>query len=75
MQYIQGLFQARLGAADYALVTSSSRYHGSLDAWVVHMSAAKFKPLTNISCVGLRLVQHFLFHDCELFLLVYCITV
>jgi hypothetical protein len=46
IQYIQGLFQSRLGTADYALVTSSSLYHRSLDTWtVVLMTAAKFKPL------------------------------
>jgi hypothetical protein len=27
IQYIQGLFQSRLGTADYALVTSSLHYH------------------------------------------------
>jgi hypothetical protein len=46
IQYTQSLFQSRLGTADYALLTSSLLYHGSLDAWtVVHMTAAKFKPL------------------------------
>jgi hypothetical protein len=45
MQYIQVLFQCRLCTADYALVNSSSRYHGSLDTLtVVHMTASKFKP-------------------------------
>jgi hypothetical protein len=46
IQYIQGLFQSRLGTADYALVSPSSLcYHGSLDTWrVVHMTTAKFKP-------------------------------
>jgi riboflavin transporter FmnP len=45
-QYIQGLFQSRLGTADYALVTSSLHYHGSLDTWmVVQMTADKFKSL------------------------------
>jgi hypothetical protein len=47
MQYIQDLFQSRLGTADYALVTSRLHYMDSLDTWtVVHMTAAKFKPLT-----------------------------
>jgi hypothetical protein len=46
IQYIQGLFQSRLGTADYALVTSSLHYNDSLDTWtVVHMTTAKFKPL------------------------------
>jgi hypothetical protein len=30
VQYIQGLFQSRLGTADYALVTSSLHYNDSL---------------------------------------------
>jgi hypothetical protein len=30
IQYIQGLFQSRLGTADYALVTSSLHYNDSL---------------------------------------------
>jgi hypothetical protein len=43
---VQGLFQSRLGTADYALVTSSLHYNDSLDTWtVVHMTAAKLKPL------------------------------
>jgi hypothetical protein len=43
---IQGLSQFRLCTADYALVTSRLLYYGSLDTWtVVHMTAAKFKPL------------------------------
>jgi hypothetical protein len=46
IQYIQGLFQFRLGTADYALVTSSLHYHDSLDTLaVVHMTTAKFRPL------------------------------
>jgi hypothetical protein len=46
MQYIQGPFQSRLGTADYALVTSNLHYNDSLDTWtVIHMTAAKFKPL------------------------------
>jgi hypothetical protein len=46
IQNIQGLFQTRIGTVDYALVTSSLRYHNSLHTWtVVHMNAAKFKPL------------------------------
>jgi hypothetical protein len=46
MQYIQGLFQSRLGTADYALVTSSLHYNDSLvTSTVIHMTAAKFKPL------------------------------
>jgi hypothetical protein len=50
IQYIQGLFQSRLGTADYALVTSSLPYHDSLYTWtVVHMTAAKFKPLIFLS--------------------------
>jgi hypothetical protein len=31
IQYIQGLFQSRLGTADYAPVTSSLHYNDSLD--------------------------------------------
>jgi hypothetical protein len=43
---MQGLFQSRLGTADYALVTSSLHYNDSLfTRTVVHMTAAKFKPL------------------------------
>jgi hypothetical protein len=46
IQYIQCLFQSRLVTADYALVTSSLHYNDSLDTCtVVHMIAAKFKPL------------------------------
>jgi hypothetical protein len=46
IQKIQGIFQTRLGTADNALVTSSLHYNDSLDTWtVVHMTAAKFKPL------------------------------
>jgi hypothetical protein len=46
IQYIQGLFQSRLGTADYAPVTSSLQYNDSLDTWTaIHMTAAKFKPL------------------------------
>jgi hypothetical protein len=46
IQYIQGLFQSRHDTADYALVTSSLHYNDSLDTWtVIHMTAAKFKPL------------------------------
>jgi hypothetical protein len=44
--YIQGLFQSRFGTADYALVTGSLHYNDSLITWtVVHMTAAKLKPL------------------------------
>jgi hypothetical protein len=44
IQYIQGLFQSRLGTAYYALVISRLRYHDNLDTWtVIHMTAAKFK--------------------------------
>jgi hypothetical protein len=52
IQYTQGLLQSRLGATDYALLfTSSSCYHGSSDTWtVVHMTAAKFKPLIFSAC-------------------------
>jgi hypothetical protein len=35
IQYIQGLFQSRLGTADYALVTSSLHYNDSLVTWTV----------------------------------------
>jgi hypothetical protein len=46
IQHIQGLFQSRLGTADYAPVTSSLHYNDSLDTWtVIHMTAAKFKVL------------------------------
>jgi hypothetical protein len=46
IQYIQGLFQSRLGTADYAPVTSSLHYNDSLDTWtVICLTAAKFKPL------------------------------
>jgi hypothetical protein len=46
IQYTQGFFQSRLGTADYALVTSSLHYIDSLVTWtVIHMTAAKFKPL------------------------------
>jgi hypothetical protein len=46
IQYLQGLFQSRLGTADYALVTSSLHSNDSLDTRTVeHMTAAKFKPL------------------------------
>jgi hypothetical protein len=46
IQYIQGLFHSKLGTVDYALVTSSLHYKDSLGTWtVVHMTAAKFKPL------------------------------
>jgi hypothetical protein len=45
-QYKQGLFQSRLGTADYALVTSSFHYNDSLVTWtVIHMTAAKFNPV------------------------------
>jgi hypothetical protein len=45
IQYIQGLFQSRLGTADYALVTSSLHNNDSLvTGTVIHMTAAKFKP-------------------------------
>jgi hypothetical protein len=50
--YIRYL-QSRLGTADYALVTSSLHCNDSLvTCTVVHMTAAKFKPLTfaNIYC-------------------------
>jgi hypothetical protein len=51
MQYIQGLFQSRLGTADYAPVTSSLHYNDSLDTWTdIHMTAAKFKPLVFSVC-------------------------
>jgi hypothetical protein len=51
IQYIQSLFQPRLGTADYALVTSSLLHHDSLDTWtVVHMTAAKLKPLRADGC-------------------------
>jgi hypothetical protein len=46
IQYIKGLFQSSLSTAHYALVTSSLHYNDSLDTWtVIHMTAAKFKPL------------------------------
>jgi hypothetical protein len=55
IQYIQGLFQSRLGTEDYALVTSSLHYNDSLDTWtVIHITAAKFKPLI-LSVSGLFL--------------------
>jgi hypothetical protein len=50
IQYIQGLFQSRLGTADYALVTSSLLYIDSLVTWtVIHMTALMFKPLIFLS--------------------------
>jgi hypothetical protein len=33
MNTMQGLVQSRLSTADYALVTSSLLYYGSLDTW------------------------------------------
>jgi hypothetical protein len=46
IQYIQGIVQSRLGTADYALVTSNLHNNDSLVTWtVIHMTAAKFKPL------------------------------
>jgi hypothetical protein len=46
VQYIQGLFQSRLGTADYALVTSSLHYkRQSRHTTVVHVTAAKLKHL------------------------------
>jgi hypothetical protein len=73
--YIQGLFQSRLGTADYAQVTSSLLYNDSLVTWTVkHMTAAKCKPLY-IFCVGLLLVQcseQLNFHDFGWLLLVAC---
>jgi hypothetical protein len=55
IQYIQALFQSRLGTADYALLTSSLGYHDNLDTCtVIHMTAAKFKPLI-ISVSGFTL--------------------
>jgi hypothetical protein len=64
IQYIQSLFQYRLGTADYALLTSSLHYNDSLVTWtVVHMAAAKFKPLIfSVSGFALSTV-HFHFHD------------
>jgi hypothetical protein len=65
------LFQSGPGTTDYALFTSSLRYHGSLDTWTfVHMTAAA---ASYIFYVGLRLVQyseHFHFHDFGWLLLV-----
>jgi hypothetical protein len=73
VQCIQGLFQSRLGTADYALVTSSLNYNVSLVTWtVIHMTAAKFKPLI-FSVLGFALsnvAKHF--HDFEWLLLVAC---
>jgi hypothetical protein len=55
IQYIQGLFQSRLGTGDYALHTSSLHYNYSLVTWTdIHMTAAKFKPLT-FSVLGFAL--------------------
>jgi hypothetical protein len=46
IQYIQGLFQSRLGTADYALVTSSLHCNESLvTSTVIHMTTVKFKHL------------------------------
>jgi hypothetical protein len=46
IQYIQGIVHSRLGTADYALVTSNLHNNDSLVTWtVIHMTAAKFKPL------------------------------
>jgi hypothetical protein len=58
IQYIrvQGLFQSRLGTADYALVISSLHYNDSLVTWtVVHMTASKFKHLSVFSVSGFAL--------------------
>jgi hypothetical protein len=58
IQYIQGLFQSRLGTADYALVTSSLHYSDSLDTWtVIHMTAAKFKE-HNLSYISNRFIPY-----------------
>jgi hypothetical protein len=41
-EYIQGLFQSRFGTADHNLL----HYNDSLVTWtIIHMTAAKFKPL------------------------------
>jgi hypothetical protein len=46
IHYIQGLCQSRLGTADYALLIVAEATRVLLDTWkVVHMTAAKFKPL------------------------------
>jgi hypothetical protein len=56
IQYIQGLFQSRLGTADYALVTSSIHYNDSLSnshydqqsvGQPVLVSGAHLGPVTN----------------------------
>jgi hypothetical protein len=53
IQCIQGFFHSKLGTADYALVTSSLHYKDSLDTWIViHMTAAKFKPLIFLMLFG-----------------------
>jgi hypothetical protein len=45
-EYKQGIFQSRLGTADYALVTSNLHINDRLVTWtVIHMTATKFKPL------------------------------
>jgi hypothetical protein len=61
IHYTQGLFQSRLGTADNALVTSSLRYHDSLDTLtVIHMTTAKFKPLIFVSGFALSNVVNIL---------------
>jgi hypothetical protein len=75
IQYIQGLFQSMLGTADYALVTSSLHYNDSLDtSTVIHMTAAKFKPLV-FSVSGLvQCSKHFHSHEFGWLLLVACMS-
>jgi hypothetical protein len=60
IQYIQGIFQSRLGTADHALVTSNLHNNDNLITWtVIHMTAAKFKPLIfSVSCFALSNVAN-----------------
>jgi hypothetical protein len=60
IQYIQGIVQSRLGTADFALVTSNVHNNDSLDTWtVIHMTAAKFKPLIfSVSGFALSIVAN-----------------
>jgi hypothetical protein len=62
-----------LGTADYALVTSSLRNNDGLVTWtVIHMTAAKFKPLIfSVSGFALSNVANN-FHDFGWLLLVAC---
>jgi hypothetical protein len=47
IQYIQDLFQSRLGTADYALVTSSLHYNDSLDTLTHKLARSLYNPITD----------------------------